>query len=166
MGDGRPRGETTLKARVVVSPQILRHGPHEYSLPGSFSAHWEQVLSRHRDFIYILNSIKRLLYGIAGAPRGCLFFLFVPYALLNRLCTLTLVVEGGHRPYGRGVRINTSCHRRGEGAGEKRYTEGNNNQPATPHTPASSSAQTHVQPRYQPNIVTASVRWQGAFPPP
>ena len=59
MGDGRPRGDATLKACVAVSLQILRHGPYEYSLPGSFSAHWEQVLSRHRYFMYILSSIRR-----------------------------------------------------------------------------------------------------------
>ena len=48
LGDGRPRGDATLKACVTVSRRIRRCLPHEYSLSGSFTANWEQVLSRHR----------------------------------------------------------------------------------------------------------------------
>ena len=49
LGDDRPRGEATLKACVTVSLRMLLYLPHEYSLPESFTANWEQVLSRHRN---------------------------------------------------------------------------------------------------------------------
>ena len=49
LGDGRPRGEATLQACMTVSRRVRHYLPHEYSLPESFTAHWEQVLSRHRN---------------------------------------------------------------------------------------------------------------------
>ena len=49
LGDGRPRGEATLQACMTVSRRVRQYLPQEYSLPESFTAHWEQVPSRHRN---------------------------------------------------------------------------------------------------------------------
>jgi len=67
------------------------------------------------------------------------------------------------RVEGEGQRRATevSRHRQGEEAGDKRYPEGKNNQPATPHTPASSNAQTPVQPSY---LIIYKPTWLGQSP--